>query len=326
MARRPVPPPRPRPAVLVLTGASGAGKTTLLSALESAGLPGVACIECGTIYDSIAGEVREDGSRAQDAILAHWLMRVLDTSIEAEVAVLATCIRPHRALTLLSQFGIAASQVVVVESKPRQGDERLQAAPLGLESIDTSRASSIGPAAARLRTLVDSLRQRQSANSPAPRRHPPRLFIVCGLPGSGKTTLAKHIEQSRHAVRFSPDEWMTALGINLWDAVTRARIEKLQGELLQDLLALGRDVVIEWGSWARSERDALRNLARALGAAVELHFLDAPVDVLHQRISQRKRESPPIALDNLIGWAATIERPSKEELALFDPATDLPQP
>ncbi|MCC7188403.1 MAG: AAA family ATPase, partial [Anaerolineales bacterium] len=44
-----------------------------------------------------------------------------------------------------------------------------------------------------------------------------RLIIVCGLPGSGKTTLAKCFEEDLHAVRLSPDEWMDALSINLYD-------------------------------------------------------------------------------------------------------------
>ena len=34
------------------------------------------------------------------------------------------------------------------------------------------------------------------------------LHLICGLPGSGKTTLAKKIEASRGAVRFCPDEWI----------------------------------------------------------------------------------------------------------------------
>jgi predicted kinase len=38
-----------------------------------------------------------------------------------------------------------------------------------------------------------------------------RLIIVCGLPGSGKTTFAKALEIRHSAIRFSPDEWMNAL-------------------------------------------------------------------------------------------------------------------
>ncbi len=151
-----------------------------------------------------------------------------------------------------------------------------------------------------------------------------RLIIVCGLPGSGKTTHAKQVEQELRAVRFCPDEWMDALGIGLWDAGVRERIEKLQWKLAQEILALGQNVVIEWGTWGRSERDALRVGARAIGAAVQLHFIDAPVELLFDRIRRRNRESPPITLEDVVKWSESFERPSVEEMALFDLATGFP--
>jgi len=146
----------------------------------------------------------------------------------------------------------------------------------------------------------------------------PRLIIVCGLPGSGKTTHAKQIEHDLRAVRLCPDEWMEVMKMGLWETENRARIEALQWKVARDLLTLGHNVVIEWGTWARLERDALRIGARALGAAVELHFLDAPVEVLFDRIRRRNRESPQITLDDLVEWESIFERPSAEELALFD--------
>src|SRR5215468_5752789 len=110
-----------------------------------------------------------------------------------------------------------------------------------------------------------------------------KLIIVCGLPGSGKTTYSKELEERLRAIRFCPDEWMDALSINFWNEVCRVRIETLQWRLGQQLLTSGLTVVIEWGTWGRSERDALRIRARELGAAVELHYLPATIDVLLQR-------------------------------------------
>lgn len=150
-------------------------------------------------------------------------------------------------------------------------------------------------------------------------RSSPRLIIVCGLPGSGKTTHAKQVEQTRGAVRFCPDEWMNALDVDLWNAEMRERIEKLQWKLAQKILALDRSVIIEWGTWGRSERDALRSQARLLGAAVELHFIDVPIEVLFDRIRSRGRESPPITREDVRKWSETFERPTPEEMSLFDP-------
>jgi predicted kinase len=146
----------------------------------------------------------------------------------------------------------------------------------------------------------------------------PRLIIVCGLPGAGKTTHAKALASRLGAGRFSPDEWLDALAIDLYDEGMRARIEALQWSLGQDLLRLGLTVIIEWGTWARSERDVLRTGARALGAAVELHYLSAPVDLLFERIQRRGREVPPIDREELVRWFAMLEVPTAEEMALFD--------
>jgi len=146
-----------------------------------------------------------------------------------------------------------------------------------------------------------------------------RLIIVCGLPGSGKTTLATSLEDELGAIRMSPDDWMTALGINLHDESARARIEALQWSLSKRLLQIGSVVVIEWGTWGRSERDALRTGARELGAAVELRYVSAPPDVLIRRIRARARERPPIPEVDLERWLACFEVPTEDEVALYDP-------
>jgi len=69
--------------------------------------------------------------------------------------------------------------------------------------------------------------------------------------------------------------------------------------------------------------DALRERARELGATAELRFLDAEPGELWRRISARDRErtqaSRAISVEDIEGWAAQIERPTPDELALFDP-------
>jgi predicted kinase len=146
----------------------------------------------------------------------------------------------------------------------------------------------------------------------------PRLILVCGLPGSGKTTLAVGLESKLRAVRLSADDWMDALSLSLYDEQMRGKIEALQWKLAQELLALGLPVIIEWGTWGRSERDALRLGARALGAAVELHCLSAPAEVLFDRIQRRGMENPPIERGDFSRWLEMFQAPTPEELALFD--------
>lgn len=149
-------------------------------------------------------------------------------------------------------------------------------------------------------------------------RSGPRLILLCGLPGSGKTTLAKRLESKLGAVRFCPDEWMHAISIDIYDESRRAKIEALQWQFGQQLLALGLIIIIEWGTWGRSERDALRLGARALRAAVELHYLPAPAEVLFDRIQRRGMENPPIERAMVSEWFDKFQAPTAEEFALFD--------
>ena len=146
----------------------------------------------------------------------------------------------------------------------------------------------------------------------------PKLIIVCGLPGSGKTTHAKGLEESLVAIRFCPDEWMSDLSIDIYDKERRAKLEALQWKLGRKLLAQGLTIIIEWGTWGMSERDTLRRGARRLGAIVELHYLSVPIDVLFDRIRHRGRENPPIEKQDMIRWLEAFEAPTGDEAALFD--------
>jgi predicted kinase len=154
----------------------------------------------------------------------------------------------------------------------------------------------------------------------------PRLMLTCGLPGAGKTTLARHLAAERGAVRLTKDEWLTALGSSPWDEPTREKVELELWRLAQEILRLGLSVVLDFGLWARIERDEMRIAARGLGVGVELHVVDAPTDELWRRIEARNSEPPwdghPIGRADLDRWAGQFQAPDAAELALFDAPPD----
>ena len=149
----------------------------------------------------------------------------------------------------------------------------------------------------------------------------PRLVLICGLPGAGKTTLAKRLEREMPAARLCPDERLAERGFSRFDEAARARIERDQWVHAQDLLTAGSSVVLENGFWERGERDEKRLRARELGAEVELRYLAVPLAELQRRIAVRNREPGSVVLtaEMLQEWQGRFEAPTQDELDLFDP-------
>jgi predicted kinase len=150
----------------------------------------------------------------------------------------------------------------------------------------------------------------------------PTLYLMVGLPCSGKTTLAKEMEQQLNALRLSPDEWIAPLyGPNLTEAEldrTRDPIEAVQWRVAARALSLGLDVILDFGFWSRQERDDYRERAATLGARSEIRFLDVPLPELERRLAARNANLPDNAFivthANLHLWAGWFEPPTPDEL------------
>jgi predicted kinase len=148
-----------------------------------------------------------------------------------------------------------------------------------------------------------------------------RLILLCGLPGAGKTTLARRLAGELRAVRFCPDEWMADLGMDLYDVAARDRLERKLWQLTRELLP-DLTVILEYGFWGRDERDEKRLYAREVGVPVELRFLDVPFEELMRRVQIRNGtgdpSAPPLTYEMVAGSLALFQAPDAAELAMND--------
>lgn len=152
------------------------------------------------------------------------------------------------------------------------------------------------------------------------------LYLICGMAGSGKTTLAKQLELTCHAIRLCPDEWIKQLIKNEHDKdeLDRLRdpVEKLQWSIGQNLLHLETNVILENGFWSKEERLSYNTTAKEIGANVELRYLDVSEAELWHRIEKRnldpKNDSFLITRDELKEWISWFTPPDETEFTMYD--------
>lgn len=119
----------------------------------------------------------------------------------------------------------------------------------------------------------------------------PTVHLLCGLPTSGKTQLAKRLEVGKDAVRFTLDARMLAkTDLSIFEA-EYGRLVQQEKELIweeaQTALADGQDVILDWSLWSRAARAAWTTRVTTAGYHFRLYFLDVPLGALLERLEQR---------------------------------------
>jgi predicted kinase len=161
---------------------------------------------------------------------------------------------------------------------------------------------------------------------------PASLHFLVGSTGAGKTTYAIRFCVEFGAVRFSIDEWMSAL---FWmdspqpiePAWSMERVERCSKQIWDTALQiakLGTPCMLEAGFATRSRRLKYAALAIEAGLSVQIHLLDPPVEERWRRVQRRNersvgREQLVFAVTrDMFDYTETFwEPPTDEEMAQF---------
>jgi len=144
------------------------------------------------------------------------------------------------------------------------------------------------------------------------------VYLIVGLPGAGKTTLAKELEISASALRLTPDEWQITL---FGDQNPPEKRDLVEGKLVQlgmRAAELGINVVFDFGFWGKDERSALRWIAGAVGARSQVVYLAIDDQEQRRRVTNRFSTMPHQTFHmsdvELQQWRAQFQAPDEEEL------------
>jgi uncharacterized protein len=131
----------------------------------------------------------------------------------------------------------------------------------------------------------------------------PRLILMSGLSGSGKTWLASRLAPKLKAVHLRSDVERkrlaglapaarsgSASGEGLYSEATTARTYECLAQAAEHVLSGGYTVIVDATFNRRQERERFRSLAAACGVALQLVQCRAPQATLRKRIEKRAAE------------------------------------
>ncbi|MCL5961414.1 MAG: ATP-binding protein [Chloroflexi bacterium] len=139
-----------------------------------------------------------------------------------------------------------------------------------------------------------------------------KLYVMVGIPGSGKTWIARH--RFAHALRVSRDDLRLMLTGVAFDPRWERIVDRVSRAILETLLPLaapqGFDVLYDATNVKRQKRRYFVNLARSHGLNPVAVFVKCDLETALTRNSQRPYAVPPAVVRRMYEG---MQAPSVEE-------------
>ena len=156
------------------------------------------------------------------------------------------------------------------------------------EILDIITCMNDGQLAADVKKLMDSLgKLPEPATSPA-------LIVVSGLPGSGKSYFSRRLAERLPLPIIESDAMRQMLfPIPSYSQAESGRLFRACHALMDELLHKGISVIFDATNLIENHREQLYRIADRAGAKLILVRVDAPPEVIQQRLERRRKEPDP---------------------------------
>lgn len=160
-----------------------------------------------------------------------------------------------------------------------------------------------------------------------------KLYILCGIPFSGKSTLANELSKRFGFTRIDLDEVkLDLLGKDIKDELISQdrwdRIYQLMYRKIEEALKEGKTVIHDTGNFTKYERSLIRNIADKAGIEYHTIFVYTPINIARQRWLENKKTNKRfyISEKSFQDAVAEMEPPGEDENSItYDTSEPLDQ-
>jgi len=137
-----------------------------------------------------------------------------------------------------------------------------------------------------------------------------KIYVLQGLPASGKSTKAKEIVESDkegHTMRINRDLLREMFHFGVYTKQNERHIMNAEKTLAQSMLIFDYDVVVDDTNLKQKTIDMWRDVAEWMDADIEVIRLDTPLEVCIERDKKREKSVGEKVIRGMMEWDLIVD-------------------